>query len=183
MISPRLHLCIPSAKPWFLPIVVHFFTVQMEPHPFELRLHLAFQGHEPDPWGQNKTNEILEGIKESSDNWLFMFADDSLHHPSLFSRLGAIIASTPDCQAVVFGQKREGHVLHASPDNMKRCFVDGGQFAWRRDFLGPDRYLAGTPGGQADGILAEHMWAKRDRSKFMFWDEPLVYFNSLEWKK
>lgn len=156
---------------------MHRVLADMEPHDLELRIHLCRQGShesEQDAWGMRKTNEQLGQIR---DGWVFLWADDAMPERPLFRRLQDMISANPSAGAFVFSQRRPGsHILHAHPDNMKPCHVDGGQVCWRRDFVGDDHYDRESYGDRADGHL---IWTVFTRSPqgFIYCDEPLINFN------
>jgi hypothetical protein len=175
--ADRFYIVMPSCRWGNIERLSRRWLTEMEPHPFEIRWWIMAQGPEPDPKGVNKTNEALRMIR---DGWLMAASDDTLHEPALLRRLGEVIKDNPDKRAVVVSERRPcGCVLHASPDSMKRCRVDGQQIIWRSDFIYNQQFDYEHRGDQADGDLAERMWA-HDSSAFLFLDEVLVNFNSLE---
>ena len=179
MSAPRLHIVMPCARPWNIPVLAPRYLEKMDAHPFELRWHIYLQGPDADPKGSNKCNEAIDDIR---DGWLFLFADDTDQHPSLFRRLGEVIKRHPKAGAVVFSQDRHGgrFILRAFPQNMKPCHVCGGAVAWERKFLGDNRYNYDKHGGTTDGELIKHMFTL-DPNRFVFVDEVLTRYGSLEW--
>lgn len=177
--SPRMHLIFSCARPWNIPILATAYLDGMEPHPFEVRMHVALQGPERDPKGEGKQNEIVSYIP--NDGWLMFLADDTDQHPSLFRRLGELIFENPNAGAFVFHQQRKGwpgNLLPCSPDSMKICQVCGGQVVWKREFLGDERFRK-EDGGVADGRMIERKWAESPE-RFVFVSEVLMRFGSLE---
>jgi hypothetical protein len=149
----------------------------MEPHPFELRWHLCIQGPDPDPKGSRKINEMLDNIQSG---WCWWPSDDTIEHPALYRRLGETIAANPTAGAIVVSQHRGGgHVLHARPDAMKVCHVDGAQVIWDRAFIGSERHQE-KHGGTADGNFIVNKWREAPE-RFVFLDEVLTNWNSLDW--
>jgi hypothetical protein len=179
MKAPRLHIIMACARPWNIPRLAPAYLERMEAHPFEVRWHILLQGPEPDPKGVAKTNEALDQIR---DGWVLTLADDTDQHPSLFRRLGEVIATHPQAGAVVFSQDRHRgrHILRPTPATMGPCHVCGGQVAWERQFLGDVRFDWDQHGGCADGHVIQRLHqAHPDR--FVFVDEVLMRFGSLEW--
>jgi hypothetical protein len=109
-------------------------------------------------------------------------ADDTVQHPSLFRRIHDILEDHPDAGAIVFSQKRNGHefILQASPHSMCPGSVCGGQIVWKREFIGDNRWDFNTYGTVCDGVFIQAMYNSAP-NKFVFADEPLMYFGSLEW--
>jgi hypothetical protein len=173
--SERLHLAISVSRPWNLSRMLWFYLSEVEPHPFELRIHLNIQGPEPDFKGQNKTNECLKMIQ---DGWVYFWCDDTIQYPSCFRRLSEVISGHPDAGAIVFSEQRPGHILHASKDHVKPCEICGSMICYKRDFIGDAFYDTAQHGDAADGWLAQHLFIK-DPSRWVFIDEVLLKFNSL----
>lgn len=177
--AERLHIIMPSNRPWNIARLSEAYLEKMEPHPFELRWHIMLQGPEPDPKGTRKTNEAIDFIP---NGWLMMLADDTDQHPALFRRLGEVVAKNPDAGAVVFSQDRYRgkFTLHAHPNNMTPCHVCGSQVVWNREFLGSHRYEYEKYGGTCDGELIKKVFDLHPE-RFVFVDEVLIRFGSLEW--
>ena len=174
--SDRFYVVMPTSRPWNIPRIAHRWLSEMEPHPFEIRWWVMVQGPEPDPKGVNKSNEALRLIK---DGWVMAASDDTVHEPALLRRLGEVVKDNPNIKAIVVSERRPGdNVLHAHPDNMRKCHVDGQQVIWRGDFINNQQFDYGGFGPAADGDLIERMWA-HDKGAFFFLDEVLVNFNSL----
>lgn len=172
--SERFHILTPCARPQNVARIWESI-IQSEPHPFEVRWHLALQGPEPDPHGINKTNELLDG---ACDGWVLTFADDSLLHPALMRRVSEI--ARPDVGAIVVTQQRRDFLgtLHAGPDNMQIGRVSGDQIVWRREFLGEHRFDYATYAHCCDGALICERY-QVDPERFVFMDEVLSWFNRL----
>ena len=177
--ADRLHILMPCAKPQNIPAIAPS-VLQCEGHAFELRWHIMRQGQEKDEKGFRKINEALGWF---TDGWFHTPSDDSIHYPNLYRRTGEIIAANPDCKAIVFsedrGQKDGNRILRAHPDNMKPGFVDGSQCLWNRAFVGDKRYDWDGRKQEADGFFAMELYQK-EPAAFIFFDEVLVRFNSLE---
>lgn len=179
MKAPRLHIIMPSNRPWNIPKLAPRYLEKMRPHGFELRWHILLQGPEPDPKGCNKINEAIDDIRSG---WFMTLADDTDQHLSLFARLFDITQKNPDAGAVVFGQVRYGGrwTLKAEPASMRPCHVCGGQVAWNREFFGDHRFDYEHHGGCADGVLIQHLHQLHPE-RFVFVPETLTKFGSLEW--
>lgn len=177
MAFERLHIIIPSSKPHFIGLVARHYLDGMEQHPFEVRIHVLYQGREPDPKGMHKTDEGIDSIQ---NGWLFMMADDTLQHPALLRRLGEIIEANPSLGAVVFDTLREwnsGHrVVNQVMDHELHCH--GGHIAWRRDWLGNERYGPNFE-GWGDVMLARRKLPS-EPDKVHFCHEFLTTLNSLQ---
>ena len=148
----------------------------MEPHPYELRIHIMAQGPERDDKGTDKTNE---GIQMIQDGWLFMNADDAIPYPACFRRLAEITKANPHIGAVVFGCRRELRAdgCRDTVTNLANMLIQGGQVAWKREWLGEWRYDNAHRGG-CDPKLAM-LKLRSDPSKVFMCDECLTTFNSL----
>ena len=61
----KLHIITPFLKSRAENVgkIARYFMEEMEPHPFAVRWHIAIQGEEHDPYGMNKTNEMLDLIQ------------------------------------------------------------------------------------------------------------------------
>lgn len=180
MSATRLHIIMPCNRPWNIPKLAPAYLERMEPHPFEVRWHIMLQGPDPDPKGCSKTNEAVDMIR---DGWLIMLADDTDQHPALFRRLGEVIGQNPEARAVVFSQHRAAggrFTLTAGPQHMTPCHVCGSQVVWNREFLGDHRYHYELHGGTCDGVLVKTLFDMHP-DRFVFVNEPLVRFGSLEW--
>lgn len=177
MSAPRLHVLMACSRPQNIPLLVNAYLEQ-EPHPFEVRWHILRQGPEPDPKGIRKVNEMLDLLP---GGWFMTVSDDTAQAPSLYRRLGEVIQSVPNAGAVVFSQvrKRGGWIQHAAPENMAPYRVCGGQVIWRRDFVGDKRFDFETHGDTCDGVFIQEMFQAHPEG-FVFHDEPLMYFGSLE---
>lgn len=177
--AERLHVIMPCAKAQNIPRIAPSI-LQCEGHGFELRWHLCQQGPEADPKGLRKINEALNWIK---DGWFHTPSDDTIHYASLYRRTWEIISSNPDTGAIVFsedrGPKEGNRIMRASPANMKPCEVDGSQIIWSKSFVGDELYPCEQFPLTADGVFTQRMF-ERDPSKFVFVDEVLVRFNSLD---
>lgn len=174
--SERFHILTPCARPQNIARIWESIQAS-EPHPFEVRWHIAAQGPEPDPFGINKTNELLDG---ACDGWVLTFADDSLIHPSLMRRVGEIAAQQPHAGAIIVTQQRRDYlgVLRACPENMEIGRVSGDQIVWRREFLGDSRFDYAKHAHCCDGaLICERYQAAPER--FVFVDEVLSWFNRL----
>ena len=176
MSAERLHIILPTAYYTNLAVVLPFFLQDMEPHPYELRIHLMAQGPEPDDKGLKKTNEAVEMIK---DGWLFMWADDTIPHPALFRRLHEITEKRPYLGAVCFATRRElrDRVSRDILLDLGSMLIQGGQVAWKREWLADSRYDA-NQGGVCDLLLAIKK-LRTDPAKVFISDEVLTTFNSL----
>jgi hypothetical protein len=180
MKAPRLHILMAASRPRFIEKLISAYMEKMEPHPFELRWHLLIQGPEPDPKGILKTNEMLDVLK-GQDAWFFNPSDDTEEHPALFRRLHEAVSSNPTCGAVVFSQVRPGGgVLQACPENMHPGSVDGSQVFWSLPVFGHCRYDWDQFGCGCDGHCIQSVY-KNCPDRFVFVDEPLIQFGSLEW--
>jgi hypothetical protein len=179
MPAPRLHIVMPCSRPENIPQLAAAYLKEMEPHPWEVRWHIMLQGPEYDPKGTAKVNE---GIDDVRGGWLMLISDDTDQHPALFRRLSETIEANPHAGAVVFNQDRHAgrSILLAKPQNMTPCYVCGGQVAWKRDFLGTNRYDYAKHGGTCDGELIRFMYRQAPES-FVFVNETLTRFGSLEW--
>lgn len=179
MSAPRLHIVMPCARPWNIPKLAPRYLEKMDPHPFELRWHICVQGPDKDPKGLLKCNEALDNIQSG---WVMFPADDTDQHPALFRRLAEVIRRNPHAGAVVFAQDRNAGkvVLRAHPLQLKPCHVCGGSVVWKREFLGPNRFDWANHRGTSDGILIAHMYNTYP-NRFVFVDEVLTRFGSLEW--
>lgn len=180
----RLFLLIPSYRPHWAWRCVRFYLTEMEPHPFELRTIVASQNVYPDPCGIQKLNECLDLIDSDCPSWLFTFADDTIQHASLFRRLGETIEAKPHARAVMFDQvtrhaKDGTGVLRVGPNNCRPCHCCGGQVAWRRDFIGNNRFGYAEFGGRCDGEFIQARYRENPEA-FVFVNEPLTYFGSFE---
>ena len=180
MPQTELFILMPCAKPWNIPRIAHGI-LQCESHAFAIRWCILQQGTDVDPKGLIKLNQALDWVPSTA--WFWTPSDDCIHAPSLIRRVGEIAAEHPDCGCIIVSEDRgikESHaILHAAPENMKRCHVDGSQCFWRRDFVGDYRYDFAGCGDQADGEFVEHFYAL-DPKRFVFADEILCRFNSLE---
>ena len=174
--AERLHIILPTGHPTYLETIIPCYLQDMEPHPYELRIHIMLQGPEPDDKGTNKTNE---GIQMIQDGWLFMQADDAMPHPACFRRLAEITKANPHIGAVVFTCRREirGDGFADVPTNLANMIIQGGQIAWKREWLGEWRY-DNTRRGTCDLKLAIEK-LRSDPSRVFMCDEALVTFNSL----
>lgn len=179
---------MPVTRPENLPAIVRGLLVEMEPHLFELRWHLAVQGPEPDPKGSRKVNEMIDS---TPDGWLYLMADDCVPFPSFFRRLWEVIDANPDAGAIVVGQDRpigtsasatpvshEREWLHASPSTVRPGYICGGQIIYERSFLGNHRYDHVNHLHDSDGWMVAELYAKQP-GRFVFVDELLVRMNSL----
>ena len=167
---------MPCIRPWNIARIADNLLVRQERHPFELRWHILCQGPDADPKGTNKTNESIDSIR---DGWMFLFADDTVHHPSLFRRLGEVTTTNPNAGCIVFAQDRGDRILHPSPETMKVGMVCGGMVAYERSFVGDCRFDYANRLHECDGAMVEALHAK-DPSRFVYIDEVLTGFNSLE---
>lgn len=174
--TTRLHIVTSCVRPWNIPRIAEFYLCRMERHPFELRWHISVQGPDKDYKGCNKTNEAIDSIK---DGWLFFFADDTVQHQSIFRRLGEVVSANPDARVVVFSQQRGPDVLRSNPECCIPGKVCGGMFAVEREFLGELRFDYPLYGSLCDGFLVQKLHEK-DASRFVFVDEVLARFNSIE---
>lgn len=176
MSAERLHIILPSAYHTNLETVLPTFLQDMEPHPYELRVHVMAQGPEPDDKGLKKTNEAVDMIR---DGWLFMWADDTLPHPALFRRLAEITETRPWLGAVVFANRRElrERISRDYLVDLGSMLIQGGQVAWKREWLGASKYDPKL-GGCCDLYLAINK-LRTDPSKVFISDEVLATFNSL----
>lgn len=176
--AERLHLVMPSIRAENIGRIAMFYAREMEPHPFEVRWHILFQGPESDPKGVKKTNEGIDGIK---DGWVIGVGDDTVHHPSLFRRIGEISDANPGIGAIVFSENRgNGYILRASPHTVQPGLICGGQVVWRRWLLGDHRLDWDRFQERADGNLIQHIYTLNPGA-FFFTDEPIMYFDSLLW--
>lgn len=173
--SPRLHIVMPCIRPWNLARIAENLFIHQERHPWEIRWHVMLQGPDTDPKGTLKTNEAISMIP---DGWVFLWADDTTHHSSLFRRLHEVIVANPSAGAVVFAQNRGDRELHPSPDGMRVGMVCGSMVAYERAFLGDLRMDYAARAHECDGVLVEQLYA-RDSSRFVFVDEVLIGFNLL----
>lgn len=179
MSATRLHILMSCVRPQNIPKISEYI-LECDPHPFEIRWHILQQGPDPDPKGIRKVNEELDRIK---DGWFWTASDDAQHSKSLFRRLGETIAANPECGVVVFSERRdhkEGPILHAHADNMRPCCVDGTQPIFRRDLIGDHRFDFDQYGDQCDGRFIQ-LIHQQHPDKFVFVDEVLMNFNSLQW--
>lgn len=179
MSAPRLHIIMPCARPENVPAILESLLT-CEPHPFELRWHVAMQGPEEDPKGIRKVNEALDDIQ---DGWIWCFADDSLVHPRMFRRLGEVIAGCPTARAIVLSEERRDGlgVLHAHPDNMRPFGISGDQYVLHRSLIGQRRYNYRAYGDRCDGMFIARLY-QDEKAAFVFVDEVLVWFNRLRWE-
>ena len=177
---PRFYIVMPMSRPWNLAAIFDFYSHKLEPHPFEIRWLIGQQCAEPDPKGAYKCNEMIGLVPDGA--WFSTVADDTLAHPSLLRRIGEIIHSRQDLGAIIFSGVRdgEGEMLHAAPENMFPCKVCGSQVIWNKSFLGATRGDFNSHGSHCDGHLISDMYQAHPE-KFLLVDEPLTYFNSLEW--
>lgn len=177
--SDRFHIVTPVSRPQNLSRILDFYVSKMEPHPFEVRIHLAVQGPEPDPKGCHKVNEIIDMIK---DGWVITVSDDTLQHPALFRRVAEIQTQTPSVGAIVFGQLRGPNCeFHSGPDKVHPCLICGGQIVYQRWILGNERFDCGALLEQSDGYLIEKLYQAKPEA-FVFSRELLMKFNSLDWE-
>jgi len=190
MNAPRLHICMAVTRPQNIPIIARNLIEAQYSHPFELRWHLAVQGPEPDPKGSRKFNEMVDAVP---DGWLHLMADDTIHMPSLFARLGDTIAANPNAGVVMFNQERpeaypginsislgNGKVmLRAQKEHMSPGYCCGGQAFYERGFLGNRRYNHQEHLHASDGYLLAELYHEAPE-RFVFVNEILVRFNSLE---
>lgn len=178
--TERFHAIMPCSRPQLMPRVMRYWLEELDPHPFELRLHLMIQGPEPDPYGVRKINEMLRLLP--NDGWVFTPSDDTVHAPELLAAVGAH-AGNHDCGAVVFSERRPpgdsaGELLIAAPENMRRSHVDGQQIIWRTSFIRGELFDFAGFGCQCDGAMVEKLYA-RSPGKFVFDPRVLINFNSL----
>ncbi|HEX6827202.1 MAG TPA: hypothetical protein VF077_12865 [Nitrospiraceae bacterium] len=197
--SDRLHITMPCSRPANIPLIARALLQDMDPHPFELRWHILVQGEEPDPNGLLKVDEAIGDIAQNDVHmdWIWAPSDDSIHHPSLFKRLAEVISQNLNARAIVFSEQRgngdpncpwTGHpwpegsdrILHATPENMKVCRVDGSQVFLERDFIGNARFCNNPPIHCADGAFIEKLYVETPEA-FVFVPETLIRFNSLQW--
>jgi hypothetical protein len=180
MAQTELFILMPSVKAHNIPAIAPSI-LQCEGHAFALRWCVLQQGSEADEKGFKKLNQALDWVPLSA--WFHTPSDDSIHYPNLYRRTGEIIAAHPECKAIVFsedrGQKDGNRILRAHPDNMKPGFVDGSQCLWNRAFVGDKRYDWDARKQEADGFFAMELYQK-EPTAFIFCDEVLVRFNSLE---
>lgn len=190
MTALRLHLCMAVTRPHFLPIIMQGLLVDMEPHPFELRWHLAVQGPEPDPKGSRKFNEMVDAVPSG---WLYLMSDDTVPYPRFFRVLGETIEKNPNAGVIVVGQVRPigtsigatatyggRELLHARKESVYPGAICGGQVVYERSLLGLRRYDHEHHLAASDGVLVSEMF--RDHpERFVFVDQTLTRFNSLEW--
>lgn len=175
----RLHLIMACARPWNIPILAPKYLEKVKPHPFELRWYIFQQGPEPDRKGNLKLNEGIDMIP--NNGWFMILSDDTYQHPELFFRIGEMLEERPDAGAIVFSQYRGGgNFLRAHPNNMSPCNVCGGQVIFNREFVGDKRLKWEEHGGCSDGVLIQELF-KEHPERFVFRDEVLCYFGSLEW--
>lgn len=179
--SPRLHILMPCSRPQRLAKILPAYTMAMETHPFEVRIHILLQGPDPDPKGILKCNEALDEIA-GVGGWFVTYADDTTQHPALFRRLGEVMKDNPDAVALVVGQERKDSVgnLNARPDQVQIGRIDGAQVCWNRDWVRSERYNWEAFEHLCDGEFAVRMFAKAPQ-RWVFIDEPLTRHNSLEW--
>jgi hypothetical protein len=189
--SERLHIITPSCRPQNIGRLAQRYYQEMEPHPFELRWHLLIQGPDPDPKGLNK---VAEGMDWQMKGWTWFPSDDALHDPSLFRRLAEAVSAFKShwpVGCVIFAEERrggncpwtgqpwKGGILDAKPENMKICRVDGSQ-AFFRDWMLKYEHMSFQRPEEADGDLIQRLYSKKPES-FLFVNEPLIKFNSLQW--
>jgi hypothetical protein len=180
MKAPRLHILMPASRPRNIEKLISGYMDAQEPHPWEVRWHLLVQGSEPDPKGIHKINEMLD-VLNGQQGWYTCPADDTVPMPSYFRRLAEVIAANPNAGAVVFSEVRPGgHILHAAPENMVPGRVDGNQPAWNLQMFGHVRYDFDQFGCGCDGHCIQSVY-KNCPDRFVFVDEPLIQFGSLEW--
>ncbi len=184
---------MPCAKPWNLPAISMCLLRKQEPHDFEIRWHLMCQGPEPDPKGFRK---FIEGMRMVKDGWIWGPSDDTLQPRSLLQRLCQLVCANPGAGVIVFSQLRSRRencpwlgrpwpadhepVLRARPENMRPCRVDSTQCFFKKEFIGDrvfdfDRYRF-----EADGNFIMQLYQESPH-RFVFCDEILTWFNSLEW--
>ena len=188
--SERLHIVMPFTRPGNLDRLAQYYLVDMESHPFELRWHLMVQGPEPDPKGLNKVNEALRMF---NTGWVWAPSDDAIHERELFRRLSEVAQVHPAAGAIVFSERRRGvipwtgqpwpsgeGVLRACPAEMHPCHIDGSQVFFRAELLRGIQLDTRRWPGEADGHFIVEVY-KRFPLRFIFVDEPLIKFNSLEW--
>jgi len=179
--SPRLHLLMPCAYPERLPALLPSYTTAMEPHAWELRIHILLQGPDADPKGILKVNECLEEIR-GDGGWFMTPSDDTIQHPALFRRMGEELAQNPDAVAIVVGQERRDGLgnLFACPEQVRIGRIDGMQTCWNRAWIKQERYEWEKWGMFCDGEFAVRMFARAPQ-RFIFIPEMLTRHNSLEW--
>ena len=179
--SPRLHILMPCARPERLLKILPAYTMGMEQHPFEVRIHILLQGPDPDPKGIRKCNEALDEIA-GVGGWFVTYADDTVQHPSLFRRMGDALVAHPDAVAIVVGQERRDGIgpLDARPDQVQIGRIDGAQVCWNRDWVRSERYEWEKWEHLCDGEFAVRMFAKAPQ-RWVFIQERLTNHNKLEW--
>jgi hypothetical protein len=204
MSAPRLYILMPVSRPHNLPRITHFYLTQMEEHPFEVRWLMGVQGrNEPDPKGMRKVDELMRMVP---GGWFIAQADDTVHHPALFRRIAEVIEKNPRAGAIIFsgqrsrrlslrrrikqawsilvsgrpGKSPEPVILKACPENMRPCHVCGSQMVFKKEFVGDQTFDFDTHGKLCDGVFIEKLW-KKDPGAFVFVDEPLAWFGSMEW--
>lgn len=171
---------MPAMRAYNIGPIAKAWMTKAEPHTLELRWHIGIQGRHPlerDAYGMSKTNEMVDMVPSTDRDWLMLLSDDSCHHPALFRRIEEVITANPDKRAIIFSEQRQPQswVLHAAPENVKVCHIDGQQLVVRKDFLGSRRYERDKYNEQADGRLIEQLYQSAS-DKFIFCDEVLLVF-------
>jgi hypothetical protein len=139
--------------------------------PWELCWHIRFDPAREHLGGHKLKNDMLAQI---DDGWVTFLDDDTRMHPELLRH----VAEHLDAAGVVVSQDRTatlGHMLWATPENMRLGGVDIGQVVLRRETIGDARM---PPYYGGDGtFLSEVLQGRND---IVYLPEVLSLYNVLE---
>ena len=166
----RLHILTACTRPENLPALAESIQAAMC-EPWEFCWHIRFDPARQHLGGHALKEDMLDQIE---DGWVVFLDDDTLMHPDLPRR----VAEHLDAAGVVVSQDRTaslGHMLWATPENMRLGGVDIGQVVLRRELIG-DADMPPYYGG--DGTFLHEILQGRD--DIVYLDEALSLYNVLE---
>jgi len=142
-----------------------------------VRWHVALQSDDlPDPHGCVKMNELIDLVP--NDHWIWILDDDNRLADGMIAYLPTLFKNRPEKEAFVFSQIRRdqhGPVLHASAENMFAIGCDTAQVVFKKSLVGNDLRMR-EDSAIADTKFFQIMYRIAEQ-KFLFVDEPEVYFN------
>jgi glycosyltransferase involved in cell wall biosynthesis len=106
----------------------------------------------------------------ATGEWILFLDDDDYYLPGAFRKIADAVTRAPDIDMLAYGFEWKG--VGAVKQNLEQVFIAVWNKAWKRSFIGDDRF--------PDWIHSDDLgFAKKmhPRAKFGFLDEPLYYYN------